>query len=123
MEIKITKSSTEKKRSSSSLTATVDVLVGSIARDDRVEGLGAVFALEALAMPHRALGEHLFGGKDGTAAAWTALTLGRLNRGRVDESGFWCVSLTVLFGGVEGNCEILGFGGWVWLVVFCWVLV
>jgi len=65
----------------------VDLLVGAVAGQDRVERTLALAAAEALLVPHAALGELLLGGVHHAAAAGTPLTLGRLDgRGvRVEE--------------------------------------
>lgn len=56
----------------------VDVAIGTVAGDNRVEGLGAVAAFKALAMPFATFGQDLFCGEHNTAAtratfAWWGL--------------------------------------------------
>lgn len=65
----------------------VDVPVGPVARDDRVQGLGAVAALVALPVPLAALGEHLLGCEDHAATAGTALAGRGLDYRGVDHGG------------------------------------
>lgn len=65
----------------------VDVPVRAVAGYDRVEGLGAVPALEALPVPLAALGQHLLRGEDDPAAAGAALARRCLDRGSVDDRG------------------------------------
>lgn len=65
----------------------VDIGVGSIASDDGVQGLSAVPALEAFAMPFTTFGQHLLCGKDDTAASRAALARGRLDSRGVDHCG------------------------------------
>lgn len=72
---------------------TVNVLVGTVACVDGVECLGAVFALEALAMPFASLGEHQLSHKYCTAASWATLARCRHDRGRVRHGGLGCVGL------------------------------
>lgn len=64
----------------------VDILVGTIAGDYRVQRLGAIVTLEAFAMPFATLGQHLLGGKDDAAATRTTLTGRCLNLGRIDDA-------------------------------------
>lgn len=64
----------------------VHVLVGPIARDNRVQRLCAVFALVALAMPLASLGQHLLGGVHDAAAARTTLAGWRLDLARVHDA-------------------------------------
>lgn len=66
----------------------VHILVGTVARIDRVQRLRAVVTLEALAMPLATLAQYLLGGKHDAATAGTALTGRRLNLGRVDDARF-----------------------------------
>lgn len=63
----------------------VDILIGAIASDDRIESLGAVLALETLAMPRTALGQHLLSGEYYAAAARAALAGWGLDLGSVDD--------------------------------------
>lgn len=65
----------------------VDVVIGSVASDDRVQRLGAVMALVALAMPFPTLGQDHFGSEDYTTAAWTTLSGRSLDGRRI--SGKW----------------------------------
>lgn len=73
---------------------TVNVAIRTVAYDDRVERLGAIFALEAFAMPFASLGKHHFSGKDRTATTWTTLTRRGFNRGSVSDRCLRCVSFT-----------------------------
>mgnify|MGYP005982049677 FL=1 len=66
---------------------TIDIAIGSVASDDRVQGLFAVLTLEAFAMPRSSFGEDLFRGEDDAAATRTALTWGSLDAGGVDHRG------------------------------------
>lgn len=50
----------------------VDLIVRAVARDDGVESLGAVPALEALPVPGPALGEDLFRGENNATATRTS---------------------------------------------------
>lgn len=52
----------------------VDIIIRTIASDDRVQRLGAVMALVALAMPFTTLREDHFGSEDYTTAAWTTVS-------------------------------------------------
>lgn len=63
--------------------AAVDLAVRPVAGQRRVQRPVALGAVEALLVPHRALGQLLFRGEHGTAAARAALSLGRQDRGRV----------------------------------------
>lgn len=72
----------------------VNILVRTVARDDRVQSLGAVFALEALAMPCRAFSEHLFSCKYYATATWTTLAGKCHNTGSINDCSFWS-SITV----------------------------
>lgn len=74
--------------------STVDVLVGTIASNDRVKSLVAVFALEAFAMPFASLGQHLLSGKDSAATAGTTLTGWCFDGSSVSHCGSWCVGFT-----------------------------
>lgn len=65
----------------------VDIFVGPVACDDRVESLGAVVALVALPVPFTALGQHLFSSEHHAAATRAALARWRLDRGGVDHGG------------------------------------
>lgn len=68
----------------------VDILVGAIACDDRVQRLGAVLALEAFAMPFASLAQHLFGGEHDAATTGATLAGRRLDFGRVDGARLRC---------------------------------
>lgn len=61
----------------------IDIAIGAIAGQHRVQWTMAVGAIVALPVPHLALGQLLFGGKDGATATWTSLALGRLDRCRI----------------------------------------
>lgn len=52
----------------------VDVVIRTVASDDRVQCLGAVMALVALAMPLTTLGQDHFSSEDYAAAAWTTVS-------------------------------------------------
>lgn len=65
----------------------VDILVGTVACDDRVQRLGTVVTLEALAMPFATLGQDLLGSKDDATATRAALTGRRLDLSRIDDAG------------------------------------
>lgn len=62
----------------------VHVVIRTVASDDRVQRLGTVAALVALAMPLAALGQNLFGGEHDSAAARATLARGSLDGTRVD---------------------------------------
>lgn len=72
----------------------VNVLIGTIASNDRVKGLVAVFALKAFAMPFASLGQHLLGGKDSTATTGTTLAGWCFDGSSVSHGGSWCVGFT-----------------------------
>lgn len=74
--------------------STVYILVGTIASNDRVKSLVAVFALEAFAMPFASLGQHLLGGKDSATATGTTLTGWCFDGSSVSHRGSWCVGFT-----------------------------
>lgn len=74
--------------------STVNVLVGTIASNDRVKSLVAVIALKAFAMPLASLGKHLLGGKDSSATAGTTLTGWCHDGSRVSHGGSWCMGFT-----------------------------
>lgn len=65
----------------------VDIFVGPVAGDDRVQSFGAVVTLEALSVPLAAPREHLLSGEHNTAATWTTLAGRGLNGGGVDHGG------------------------------------
>lgn len=65
----------------------VHVSVGSVAGDDGVEGLVAVLALEALAMPLATLGKDLLGGEDYSTATRAPLAGRSLDDRGVDHGG------------------------------------
>lgn len=62
----------------------VNIAIGSIASNNRIQSLVAVLALEALAMPLSTLGEDLFGGEDYTTATGTALARRGLDDGGIN---------------------------------------
>lgn len=62
----------------------VHVVVRAVAGDDRIEGLGAVAAFEALAMPFATLGQDLFRGVYHATATWATLTGCGLDDGGID---------------------------------------
>lgn len=61
----------------------MDLLVGPITRQRRVQWTLALRAAEALLVPHRSLGQLLFGGEHGATATWASLAGRRLDRRRV----------------------------------------
>lgn len=63
---------------------TVDVFVGPVACDDRVERFAAVVTLVALSVPFAALREHLLGGEHDAAATWTTFAGRGFDYGGVD---------------------------------------
>lgn len=63
--------------------ATVDLLVGAIAREHRVQRPMTLGAVEALLVPHRALGQLLLSGEYHAAAARATLPGRRLDGRRV----------------------------------------
>lgn len=65
----------------------VNVAIGAIAGQHRVEWTMAIDAAVAPFVPHLALGQLLLGGKDSATATRAALAFGRLDRGgvRIDE--------------------------------------
>lgn len=65
----------------------VDVGVRPVTSDDGVQGLSAVAALEAHAMPFTTFGQHLLGGENDTTASRAALTRRRLDCRSVDYRG------------------------------------
>lgn len=60
--------------------ATVDLLVRAVTGERRVQRPAALRAAEALLVPHGALGQLLFGRKDGATAARTAVAVSCLDR-------------------------------------------
>jgi hypothetical protein len=56
----------------------------------------ALIAVEAFFVPHCALGEHLFSSKDGTATAWTSLSIGRLDC-RCVKDDEWTIGCDIFF--------------------------
>lgn len=63
---------------------TIDVFVGPVAGDDRVERFAAVVTLVALSVPFAALRKHLFGGEHDAAATWTTFAGRGFDYGGVD---------------------------------------
>lgn len=63
---------------------TVDVRVWAVAGNDGVEGLCAIAAFEALAMPLTALSQDLFSSVDDTATTWATLAGWRLDHRSID---------------------------------------
>lgn len=63
--------------------AAVDLLVGAIACQHRIQGSVTLGTIEALLVPHGALGELLFRGKYHAAATGATLPSWRLDRGRI----------------------------------------
>lgn len=63
---------------------TIDVFVGPVAGDDRVERFAAVVTLVAFSVPFAALREHLFGGEHDAAATWTTFAGRGFDYGGVD---------------------------------------
>lgn len=66
----------------------VDILVRTITGDDRVQRLGAIVALVALAMPISALRNHQLSGKDRSTAPGTTCARLRLDTRRVRDDRF-----------------------------------
>ena len=66
----------------------VDVVVGTVTRNDRVQNFRAVMTLVALAMPIATLGDHQLSSKDHTPATRTSSAWFRLDLGRIDDSRF-----------------------------------
>lgn len=63
--------------------AAVDLLVRAVARDHRIQRPVALGTIEALLVPHGALGQLLLGGKHHSTAPRTTLAGGRFDAGRV----------------------------------------
>lgn len=63
--------------------AAMDLLVGAVACQHGVQGSVTLGAIEALLVPHGALGELLFSGKHHATATGATLPSWRLNRGRI----------------------------------------
>lgn len=63
----------------------VDVTVWTVASDDRIEGLVAIVALEALAMPWATFSQNFFSCEDDTSATRAAFTWCGLNAGGVND--------------------------------------
>jgi len=63
----------------------VNIAVGTVACNDGIQGLPAVLALEALAMPWTTFGQDLLGGEYYATATGTTLTCGGLDNGSVDD--------------------------------------
>lgn len=82
----------------------VDIAIGTIASQHRVKGTMTVGAVVALSVPHLALGQLLFGSKDGATATGATLTLRCLNRCgvRVDE---WATGANLILGQAIGLQE------------------
>lgn len=72
----------------------IDILIGSIASDNRVQSLGTISTFEAFLMPHSSLGQLLFGSKNGSATTRAALTWWGSDYGRINSGGFWGMSFT-----------------------------
>lgn len=70
---------------------TVDIRVGPVASTDGVQGLGAVTALEALAMPFTALCQHLLSSEHDATAARATLARGSLDSRGVDHRCLGCL--------------------------------
>ena len=62
----------------------VDVFVGPVAGDDRVESFAAVATLVAFPVPFAALREHLFSSEHHATATWTTFARRGLDYGGVD---------------------------------------
>lgn len=62
----------------------VNVLVGSVACDDRVKRLGAIAALEALPVPLATLSKNLLSRENDSSATGAAFSRWRLDRRRID---------------------------------------
>lgn len=70
----------------------VNILVRTIASDDRVKLPGAVVALVALPVPLTSLGQHLFRSKDHATATGAALAWLGLDDRRIDHRGLRSLS-------------------------------
>jgi hypothetical protein len=57
----------------------VDVAIGTIAGQDRIQDAMAFAAIEAALVPHSSAGQHLLSGKNSATAARTTLSFRRLN--------------------------------------------
>lgn len=75
-------------------SSTVNILIRTIASDDWVKGLVAVFALEAFLVPFASLGQHHFSSKDRTPTTWATLTRRGFDRGSISNSCLWCMGFT-----------------------------
>lgn len=73
----------------------VDFAVGTVAGNDRVQSFGAVAALEALAMPLAALGQHLLSSEHHATATRAALARRRHDRSGVDQRCLWSLIATI----------------------------
>lgn len=72
----------------------VNVGVGAVASVDGVQRLGAVVALEALAMPLSSFGQDFFGSEHYPAAARTSLSRLCLDGSSIDDSSLGCLVAT-----------------------------
>lgn len=62
----------------------IDVFVGPVTGDDRVEGFGAIATLVAFPVPFATLCQHLLGGEHDATATWTTLARWGLDHGGVN---------------------------------------
>lgn len=69
----------------------VDVVVRSVASDDRVQSLGAIATFEALAMPLATLSEDLLSSKHNTAAPRATLAGWGFDRSGINHRGLRCL--------------------------------
>lgn len=72
----------------------INIFVGTITSINGVEGLGAIFAFEAFAMPFASFGQHQFSSKDGTTTTRTTLARWSFDRGSIGYRCLGSMSLT-----------------------------
>lgn len=74
----------------------MDLLIGSIASQSRIQWTTAFGTAEANLVPHRAFSQLLFGSEYGTAATWASLTWCCLDGRRVRIVEWFCVGNLLL---------------------------
>lgn len=63
----------------------IHIGIGTVTRNDRIQSLRAVFALEALAVPFAAFSQDLFSGKYHSSASWATFAGRGLDGGGVNK--------------------------------------
>lgn len=85
----------------------VHVVIRTVASDDRVQRLGAVMALVALAMPFTTLGQDHFGSEDYTTAAWATVSGQSLDGRRIGGRWLRCeFTIHVAAVGLQGSTAL-----------------